>query len=312
MSGFEKYVLLTGLLIVLIAMIVPVDLGSYDSRVLDATWDLGHLLLFLIIGYSLYYFIPGLKDYTLVKQYVCVLILSALIGLTIEGLQILTGRTSSLSDVGLDVIGGVFAVTLYSPMVVKISRHYRIMVWCLMLLLLSLSIKTLVSYLWDGYILKTEFPLLGDFEKTVERSRWSGLGGISISREHASKGTQSLKIEFNSGKYSGAKLINLVHDWTGYEHLKIDIYYPKSASLKLVLSIYSEENTETASNYNYRFNKNILLQHGWNKITLPINDIKMALPGGVDSLSKIAGLMVYLVNESESQVVYLDNLRLIK
>ena len=306
-----KYYLVFGLLTsILISMLVPINLSHYNSRIVDASWDLGHLFGFIGFAYAGYYFFPRFKSLSLTRQYLIMLLLSGLAGLILETAQLVTGRMASLHDVFLDMMGGMIAVTLFSSVIDTLRFEFA--KWGLIVVLFLLSSITLISYLWDGYVIQSEFPVLGDFEKEVEKSRWFSAGDILISRDYASKGQQSLKIKFKPGRYSGAKLRYLFSDWKGYKSFALDIYLPTPEPLKITLSIYSKHGSHTASSYNSRFNKIINLRHGWNKIILPLKEVQRSLPDGENSISNIAGLMVYMINERDPRVVYLDNLRLIK
>ena len=144
---------------------------------------------------------------------------------------------------------------------------------------------------------------LNSFEAEAD-IKWIGADGSDIERvkEHASKGSYSLKSVFNDGGGAFEFYAILPKNWSGYKYFKFDVY-SKEDRVPLSLFIADTKN----KSYGKRFNKEkIMLNKGWNYIKIPVSDIDRKL-----DLKDINHLRIFLWKVPGEQTLYFDNIRLV-
>lgn len=126
-------------------------------------------------------------------------------------------------------------------------------------------------------------------------------GGRVVS-EHATEGTQSLRLDKGYAAWSGPQ------DWAGYDYLKADVYADADKPVKLDIEIADARTKD----YWTRVNYGTLLPPGKSTLVLPLAELyvgEKSRPGRSLLLSGITRLVLGIGN-SPGGPVYLDNLRL--
>src|SRR5689334_23120335 len=75
-----------------------------------------------------------------------------------------------------------------------------------------------------------EVKLLNDFETDADLKVWDAEGSVSLSDQHATHGTKSLKVE--PGK---SIKISKPQDWSGFESLEIDCFVDGDAPISVAV-----------------------------------------------------------------------------
>ncbi len=156
---------------------------------------------------------------------------------------------------------------------------------------------------------------LDDFEQDFnwEIKEWGDGGTLSLSRDHASDGTQALKIQFD--KVSGAlnpKGIVLRRSLMGrareYREVSFDVYVEAQTPVTVLASVEADQHYEAQP---------IKLHAGWNRdIRLPLNAGHFKTPSAdkaaqpLDENMFVGSLMLSLQRQDNAPgIVYLDHIR---
>ena len=197
-----------------------------------------------------------------------VLLIILLIGVVIELIQPLFGRSAGLRDIRQNLVGAAAAVSLYAP-----AGSQRRVLAGLAAVLLALELAGPAISLWNRAVARTQFPVLGELETRFEHRRWSsGVPDDSVARA----GARSLRIELEPGRYAGTTLQRSFGDWSGYTHLEMSLYNPDETILPLTVSIRDREHFRRGGAYHDRFNGRYPIAPGWNDLRIPIAEIRAA------------------------------------
>jgi hypothetical protein len=163
--------------------------------------------------------------------------------------------------------------------------------------------------LWDMLQASRQFPVLGDFESFLETRRWSS---GKIDRDYARHGRASLRVPLATGKkYPGTTLLNTFGDWTGHLFFAFSVHNPDPEPLFLTLSIRDHEHFRRGGRYSDRFNRSFRIEHGWNDIRIPLENIKNAPLERTLELDNLAEVVFFTVDLHEPRLMHLDYVRLI-
>jgi VanZ family protein len=127
-------------------------LGSPDlvhSRSFSRLWNLGHIAAFTVWSLLLLRHWAGLAARPFRVQAVTVLLFCLLAGGTVELIQSLSGRYSSLADMGRNVLGGLTALLFLFPgrLSIKTSllRRWQIVTLALLLIALAPLVRSFID-----------------------------------------------------------------------------------------------------------------------------------------------------------------------
>ena len=212
-----------------------------------------------------------------------------------------------LSDIRRNFVGTVLGFVL----TVSIKKKYLLNFLRSIVILIVLFETIPVSLaLADEFRASRKFPVLSDFESDLELSRWTGDEPFMRSDDKVIHGKSALNIIFGTSKYSGVSLQYFPSDWTNYQYLKFNIYYPDVDTLNFTCLIHDEQHTKGIQVYNDRFNHSYFLVNRWNEISIPLEDVKNSPLTRKLNLRKIQGVGIYTVQLSQPKKVYLDYVRL--
>jgi len=299
-----------GGLLLLLTLLFVGGAGDESTRLVKAIWNSGHLFLFVGLTLALLG-VNSLKNKTSVQQLLLVTVLGLGAGVGIEFLQLLTGRYFELNDVLFDLSGAWLGLLLF--WVHRSQRRIMALVKALpfMLLFIFVVFQPVFTAYRDEIAMKRDFPLLADFESDNELSRWRGNDArLSLQRKQIRHGQSALAIDFFPGEYPGFALHELVGDWRGYKYLKFSLYNAQSSSMEIVLKIYDRQHPRNSYEYADRFNRRIILQPGWNDVTVKLEDIHQAPGNRTMDMADIVNISLFLVNQKRPASMYFDYLYL--
>ncbi len=240
----------------------------YSSRQFRLAWELGHIGLFFLYTYALLKIWKSFARRSFQVQLIVVLLLSLVLGLLIEWSQGAFGRSFSLKDIAMNVIGGIAAVAFLSPSRITLSRNLLRLTQIIVCLLILLMTYPLVTVLVDQVIAKTQFPILSNFETPFEIDRWEGRTKIAIDKNTVREGKASLKVQLTKDKYSGISLNHFPPSWQDHESFHMSIFNSSLEPLKVTVRINDKEHVTGVELYSDRFNRQFVLATGWNNMTL--------------------------------------------
>jgi hypothetical protein len=163
----------------------------------------------------------------------------------------------------------------------------------------------------DEYRGARDFPLLAGFESGLELGRWTGgRGGMAQVTEPHVQGKHSARITLTTDTYSGTALNYFPGDWRGRQALAFQVFNP-GQPLTLHYRVHDAFHRGEMQTYAERYNGRSLLTEGWNEIVIPMADILAGPEGRVMDLARIRGFGIFVVQQKELRVLFLDNVRLL-
>ena len=286
----------------------------YSSRSLKHFWSMGHVLYFALLTILLTQWI-FVSRMALIWQWITILIITFILGVSIELLQYGTTRTPDTGDVIRDMVGSLL-VLVFGPLGQKLQpinrrRSLQSSVIVLVLVLLWPLVRSLI----DKAISRYQFPLLSGFETPFEIDRWEGGDRLSVeSIASISKGSalngKLLKLSLTTDKYSGVKLRYFDGNWASARTLKISLYNSDTDPLQITCRIHDLQHAEGYREHDDRYNRRFLLMQGWNQIEIDLDEVAESPSGRNMDMSHIRGLGFFVVSLPVPRILYLDEVRL--
>ena len=200
--------------------------------------------------------------------------------------------------------GRIYALLLYLAIQKKLSKRLFSFTT---IILFSVLLRDTLSLLVEEYKAQRDFPVLANFEQSSDLNKWSG-SNVSIVSSIQMSGAYSLKVDINSEqKYSGSNIQYFPSDWLGYDLLQYDKFVTNKTSLTMrVHDIHHINN----NHYSDRFNKKIKQEIGWNRVNVPLNEIKSAPDSRSMDMKSIHNIGVFSIKPHNVEQFYIDNLAL--
>ena len=271
----------------------------YSTALFRALWDCGHILFFsgLVVVIKPFVKMPEWRFGILLSIVVFV------VGGAIEIIQAHTGRDGNWQDLLRDLAGtwlGLFWL-----------QKANALVWAgrlLTLLLLSPSIWTVFLAAIMQWQSAYYFPVLTDFEHFSDLQRWKG--HVEISEEQKTQGKNSLKMFFNTQRYSPVAIDEYLGDWTNYKFISFDIYNPQEQGIELVFRINDVDHDKGKGLYTDRFNRKLTIEHGWNHFDIGLDEVQHAPEKRLMNMQEIKRIVFFTSKLQEPKILYLDNVLL--
>ncbi len=306
-----------GLLIiaVLLVLLFIGGPGHDDGRIVKAIWQSGHFVLFATIVFFILQvdFIAKQKWFHL---FVATGIFSSWFGVATEAIQLLVGRDFEFVDIGNDIIGG-YAGFLATRLVLLSRQHsshkkaLQLTYTLGFILLALLGTRKVTTALLDNQNIQSSFPVLSDFETEFEMARWDYRSAIlSISASPKPNASDSMKVEFQPDRYPDITLKDFIKDWSNYHSIHFSLFNSQSEPIEMELKVYDEQHLIGGYRYNDRFNRQIVLQPGWNKFSFLLAAIKQSPKNRQMDLTSISSFSLFMVDLKQDTTIYLDDLYL--
>jgi VanZ family protein len=288
--------------------------GYYSSRSFRSAWDLGHILFFLLLSLWLHGFL-GKKKFARspFTFFFSIFIFVFLLGFLVEFLQTFSGnRSPDIGDVLRNQLGCLMAYAFFIRPPLFGDCCKRNMLRSGVLVLLTIAVWPLFKSLIDEYQAARQFPVLSDFETPFERDRWVNIQQLREEREIVRHGQKAVRVQLSNAKFSGIALFYFPHDWRGYQTLRCSVYNPQVAGFIINSRIHDVHHKKNDMEFNDRFNQQFTLAHGWNDLVISLEKVKNAPKGRVMDMEHIEGFGLFVVQQSQPQVLYLDYVYLSK
>lgn len=280
-----------------------------DTRSFRRAWDLGHIAAFAAWSLLLVRR-PRLAGMNWTQQALRIMSFTLVVGGAVEVIQGLFGRYPGWDDLGRDFIGSLLVLGFLTPARLPLACWRRLTVQVAASGLLVLALMPLARALADEWAAWRAFPVLADFEAPFELDRWSGNAGLSIDGHIFVSGRQSLRIDLNTAKYSGAVLNYGPGDWRGWCWIAFSIFNPDAQPIRLVCKINDRRHDITGYRYADRFNRRIDISPGWHRVRIPLDDVRRAPADREMDLGRITEFNLFAVRLPHPRTIYMDRLSL--
>ncbi len=268
----------------------------------------GHVLLFLLISFVLYFWLSASFCFSSAAIiYLVVLVTGLLLGVAIEALQGLLQREASVDDLYRDFFGIVSGLGLVSLTRQKILRN-KILIGLFSLGFLFLGSASLFQISWH-YIQRAQaFPVILEFNEAWSNSfvRFNKTV-MEPSSDIAGYNNHLFRIRFVAARFPGVSVFEPVPDWSVYRKLRFKVASGHNENMNLFLRIHDINHDQS---YQDRFNQKLIIHPGLNEIVIPLAQIeKGPLKRDLD-LTNIAGLILYMSKVEKSQLLEISNIYL--
>ena len=245
----------------------------YSSRTFRHVWDLGHIVYFALLALLLlrWRFVSGMS---LAGQWTTILVITLLLGVSIELLQHGTMRTPEIGDVLRDFTGSLIVLVFGFPGSALRPASVRNSLRIFVLALLLVQLWPLTRSLIDEAIARHQFPILSELETPFEIDRWAGNAKLSVRTIPSISRGKLLEVSLTTDQYSGAELKYFDGDWTSFSILRFSLYNPDAVTLVITSRIHDLHHADGSEEYEDRFNRSHLLVRGWNHIEIDLNEVR--------------------------------------
>jgi hypothetical protein len=307
-----------GIAAVLLAVLLGAVVFSPQGGLSETLW-MGTLHNFAhgpIFGCVALLLLFGLRSHarfagqSLVRQYLIVFALTALLGLATEIAQRFTGRDSSIEDLVTDMLGAASVLLLFAALDPgrKVRARNSAMLVVPGLIALGVLCWPLVLTA-RAYIDRARaFPAIADFTQGVGlrfiSARHASIEVVPVPTQWAvSQGERALRVSLGGGDWPGIELWEPSPDWTGYRHLAIELFNPHAFELDLSMRIDDRHhNYQMDDRYNARIE---LPPQARTTIRIPLAEIESAPRGRKFDLERTARLLLFRREATRNETFYL-------
>jgi hypothetical protein len=314
------------LTIAIVALIIALNTFSLpgDTYLIRAIHNAGHFPFFGILSLLLFALVSVFFDDNVGNRiwiYFMAFIFSAAIGLLHEFSQIIGPRDADIWDFGRDISGAVsfLGLRLFYDRKMRDSltgRYRRIRVLIAFMIFILISINLIPIIAWGrAYVYRNRnFPLICGFESTWEEKFLNGRDAeIRRTRPPENWGNGEDrhvgKVTFLSAIYPDLEIEEPYPDWTGYDFFVFEVFMEMDSTVYLTVRI---EDFYHNDEYEDRFNRTIVVEPGFNRISIPLGEIRTAPATRNMDMSNIRSIHLFVYRPSEEYVLYFDNFRLEK
>ncbi len=286
---------------------------GYDSgRSFNHAWNMGHILFFAILTHLFISRNNQFSKKSLLAQLRRIIIFTLVLGIVIELVQYGFNRMPDFGDLWRNLIGSLMGLFFFNPTKKAPTKLNLRIVQYIIILLVLIELFPLAVSLTDEVIAARAFPVLADFESSIEVSRWTGSARFEIDKDSPVSGESSLKVTLGTSKYSGLSLKFFPNNWQGYRELRFSIDNTTSETFKILFRIHDRQHSRSKKRYNDRFNTIFLLSPGLNHISLDLAEVIQAPATREMDLSDIVEFQLFVMEMKASKVIRIDDFRLVK
>lgn len=267
--------------------------------------DQVHIVLFGGICLLLYWFGP------LQGRIWWAAAVSAVMGGSVEFLQLLVGRQALFKDFLMDVLG----IGIVVCFVIWKGHGRQSGKWILLLMLLSIPVQ-LYYVPWRisaTYRCRDIFPVLANFETYGDRYLWHNnpKGILTYPRIGDSPDGEGIVLRLAGGAEShwpGAAMRHFPEDWSDYSVLKLDVRLVDAPTDTVRFGLRLDD---------YKGKRELIWVHQsfpatrqWQTITMPIVDRQLWNSDRNLNLEEMDRIIIYFSRPQEMWTIEIDNLRL--
>lgn len=279
-----------------------------NERLLTELWDVGHVVAFFCWSLLLSQ-LTFCKELPFNKFLLVALLCTAIVGTSIELLQLMRHSVFSSGDLIKDLTGTCLALSIICYYRPETKPLLKVTMIGVSLILSMISLKTLTITVYDEIQMYREFPVLVDFQDPEQQQRIHALDmKIVKSTEHSS--LNMLQLDFNTANYSGFALLHFVGNWSKYSRLSMQIYRQQSTPLIIHCRINDMQHDINGFAYNDRFNRQYLLTQGWNIVDIALEEVKSSPINRELDLANVTHLGCFVISQPSRQTIFLSTISL--
>ncbi|OUS09366.1 hypothetical protein A9Q90_03385 [Gammaproteobacteria bacterium 54_18_T64] len=305
---------LGSLLIITLTLLMIVGLGEgvgLGYPLLIDIWNAGHLVLFALLSYG-YFSRPTLARHGLAYRVILTNIVALGLGAGIEYLQLQLGRSFSCADIVNDVIGanlGLLVLALYKT---RVKGLERLTIQLGFILMLGLGLRDVELQLWDEWAMRSDFPVLANFETSIQLQRWEFANVVARrSQQFSRSDSYSLEAQFLNGDYPSISLNHLIGDWSGLQFLHLSVYSVSEQITSFELEVFDRQYRLNGFHFDDKFNTPLAIAPGWNFINIPLQVIENAPQQRNMDMRFIQSLSLFTHRPGVPVRLYIDSIRLL-
>ncbi len=151
--------------------------------------------------------------------------------------------------------------------------------------------------------------ILLDFESDSELNQlhWRCHTLYSLSEDHATHGSKSLKLELFSAKYPGLDFEPTVKDWRNHKALCLDIFNPSPQQTQIVIRI---DDKKDYPDYDDRYNESFSINTGANHVAIPLDAVTASISNRHLDLAHIRRMFILQAHPHEKTTFFIDAIKL--
>jgi hypothetical protein len=260
------------------------------SRLGKELWNLLHLVTFFVV----WLFIISQYQYfrlDRLRVIVKIIVITLVASIIIETIQYFIGRSASLTDVGLNLAGTLFALLVFIRKN-RFSKPKSYLVYLIIIPVIGFLLWPSSKVFIDEVQRRQDFPVLADFTKPYEVERWSFHNAELKIRQ--SEIGNVLQVTLLPGhKYSTVTLNTIAADWGKYRELTLVVMNLENKELPLTIRIHDAMHN---NKYNDRYNKSRELQPGLSTISVKLLDLYKAPESRKMDLENIEAISLFASN----------------
>lgn len=261
-------------------------------------WNLGHIAFFSLATLTFISYRPIRSTRDIIGLVAAVICLS----IAIESIQRFIGRDFSLHDI-LRNVGGTL-LTLF--MVARRALPY--ILWGLGGVILSVDAVGFSSTALLDYQQQTRAPLMDDFEDARFLRFWSS--NLSLTPSPRLSGDSAGKVIFQPARFSGVTLSPILANWSDFTSLELNIHNPQLNTLRIIIRINDQQHEFSEQLHNDRYNHGFDLEPGWNRVSIPLDELRMAPKNRDMDLTKIHKLGLFFTDLTSTTELTFDDFTL--
>lgn len=175
----------------------------------------------------------------------------------------------------------------------------------------NITFLAFVCLLVCGCIKHPSERIIFDFEtdKELNQLNWKCHTLLTLTDEHVTHGTKSLKLDLFPSEYPGLEHKLIDKDWRGFKDLQFDVYNSQNKTIYLSLRIDDKKNSP---DYHDRYQKVFELKPGHNTLVVGLGSLTTSGSNRLIDLSNIYRLMLFLSQPKSKVTLYFDHIRLLK
>jgi len=296
----HTWFLLTAFLLPL-PFLFSTQLSPEGTLWLDHVWDTGHVVLFVIWMIIAVRLLPLPLAAIFVAARALVLFA---IAVSIEYIQLHTGRDFSYMDMYLDACGIAIGMRLSVPALQRLPTIPRHCVNTLIAALTVWGLRDAGLYGFDRIYMEAQFPQLWSAVQPFPTLRFDENRRYNIVDHADISNRPGLQKNFNTNEYSTLEWLEIRPDWRGYSVLNIDVTNPAPTPFDIVCRIHDEGHWARGGKLNDRFNRTFTLQPGLNRLAVNLADIESAPANRKMQMDKIKNLACFTMLLPDPRIAY--------
>ena len=151
--------------------------------------------------------------------------------------------------------------------------------------------------------------ILYDFESDAELNHlyWNCHTLYSLSNDHATHGSKSLKMELYPSDYPGLVPLLAVTDWRGYTEFCFDVYNPSGQPVRIGVRI---DDRKDYPDHSERYNSDFILKKGSNHIAIPLESVVASGSKRPLNIENIRRMFIFMKHPDKRTTLYVDTISL--